>query len=82
MLRCKFTPMEFETLMVTPKSLSEHCVNLLRWSLRHATYSTTSNSVFCVNLLRWSFKPGVGIPAKLIKFSANLRKIAHKTSLS
>ncbi|WP_454991448.1 hypothetical protein [Campylobacter rectus] len=53
MLRCKFTPMEFETLMVTPKSLSEHCVNLLRWSLKHATYSTTSNSVFCVNLLRW-----------------------------
>ena len=54
--KCKFTPMEFETIK-HPERISENLsVNLLRWSLKRILFDMLTENVKGVNLLRWSLK--------------------------
>ena len=58
-ISCKFTPLEFETLLELFIASLHESVNLLRWSLKHKIAPKIYHIHNRVNLLRWSLKPKV-----------------------
>ena len=56
---CKFTPLGFETMIVSVPVFRQMCVNLPRWGLKlEGTISFLSVFWKRVNLPRWGLKPG------------------------
>ena len=80
---CKFTPLGFETEMITIENIKDFSVNLPRWGLKLIIYVNIIIKHFCVNLPRWGLKPRTNAKKSARSKSVNLPRwgLKHKVGL-
>ena len=64
-MRCKFTPLGFETRLLSSRRSFRQGVNLPRWGLKQFDAPVCIEMSFCVNLPRWGLKPTQNCEEKL-----------------